>query len=85
MGNKIVIISLVILLISIFAAYQLHAVLFYEHPIPQMEETWWGPGERPAKENNKIDIFKISVKNEVSVISFLMINCNRNVSNKQIE
>lgn len=65
MGIKTFVTSLIVLAISIFLAFSFKNAFYKSYPIPKMEEPWWGPGKRPAKESTAIEKFQINIKDEV--------------------
>lgn len=48
-----------------FVAYKIYRCgLFCEKQPPKLDEEWWGPGKRVAKEDTSIRPFTISVSDE---------------------
>ncbi|KAJ8925185.1 hypothetical protein NQ315_001370 [Exocentrus adspersus] len=57
----IAITSIIVVSVAIFLQVR---TLYEVPPLPEIEETWWGPRE-PSKEDTEIREFKINVSNEV--------------------
>lgn len=53
-----------------FVGYRTYSCLYDIPPLPELKETWWGPGDaKSAKLDTTIKPFKISVPDEVSLKS----------------
>lgn len=62
--RKLVLLSTVILIVLI--GIKINS-LIQPPPVPKIDENqYWGPGNRPSKEDTTIKSFKISVSDEVS-------------------
>lgn len=73
--------SFAVLLVAVYLQWK---SLFEVPPLPQLEDTWWGPRD-PSKEDTEIRPFKINVSDEVSNVSplflqYLNINFGRKIS-----
>lgn len=64
--------------VVLVAVYMKGKALFEVPPIPELEDTWWGPRD-PTKEDNEIRPFKINVSDEVTEKNFkqhIYVICN---------
>lgn len=58
----------VVILCIASVGYKVKKVLFDVPSLPEVEETWWGPGD-PGKEDTSVRSFKIDVPEEVAVFA----------------